>query len=89
MNKEIKQQIKSEFKMAIENLTGKVSLIQKAVEEIKKTGLNEDILFFAIQRSAQKFNKKYTPVSIADIRAIVSGINALESYMFPEEDERR
>lgn len=72
-------QISSDIK-ALETQTQAIS---KAVENLKKTGINEDVLVFMIQHSAKKYHSGI-PISAKYIRFILQGIGNVDKYMFPD-----
>lgn len=81
---------KTELEQKVEEFRSKITAIQKSVQQIKKTGMNENILYLIIQRSSQRFcsNRYSKPLSINDIKAIIAGIEDLPNYMFPPEDNQ-
>lgn len=66
--------------LALESQTRAIS---RAVEDLKKTGINEDVLVFIIQQSAKRFHSG-TPISAKYIRFILSGIGNVDKYLFPD-----
>jgi len=70
----------------VDEFRGKITAIQKAIRQIKRTGIEESILYLIIQRSSQRFQKsRYTsPISVGDIKAVIAGIENLQEYMFVE-----
>ena len=85
MKKKEREVIKKNFKEQINDFRQKAVALQKAVTELKAMGLNERVLMFAIQQAAQKHNNKYAPIGIAEIKAILQGLEGIENYLFPEE----
>ncbi len=67
-----------------------VGVIQEAVKEIKNTGLNEELIFYALHKVSNKnmsrprFGVKDT-ITITQIKAVLRGVSELKDYMFPEE----
>jgi len=70
----------------VDEFRGKITAIQKAIRQIKRTGIEESVLYLIIQRSSQRFQKsRYTnPISVGDIKAVIAGIENLQEYMFVE-----
>ena len=68
----------------IKALREKVFAIQEGVSELRHYGLRNDLIYHAIQKSSQKFNKSLKPIAIGDVKAIISGIENLYDYMFPK-----
>lgn len=68
----------------IKSLKEKVHAIQEGVCELRHYGLRDELIYHAVQRAAQKHNKSYTPISIGDVKAIMSGLEELHDYMFPK-----
>ncbi len=71
---------------AVEELKREVGILQHAVRELKASGINEDILLIAIQKSAKRF---YTgsPIRVKHIKWILKGLENLDEYLFLEEPE--
>lgn len=76
---------KTEIEKKVEEFRGKIVAIQKSIQQIKRTGISDSILYLIIQRSSQRFvsNKYSNPLAIGDVKAIIAGIEDLENYMFP------
>ena len=86
MKKREKEAVKKEFKDKIDELRKKAIAIQEGICQLKATGLNENVLYFAIQRASQRHNKSCAPIGIADIKAMMGGLQDIEKYLFPEEE---
>lgn len=67
----------------VKALEAQIQALSKAVESLKKTGLNEDVLIFIIQQSAKRFHSG-TPISAKYVRFILQGIGNVDKYLFPE-----
>ena len=81
---------KREFKENLEEFMRKASALGKAVEELKATGINERVLFFAIQQSSNRHLTKYgihSIISVSEIKAICAGLEGIREYLFPEDGE--
>ena len=78
---------KTELEKRIGEFRDKIAAIQKSIGQIKRTGINENILYLIIQRSSQRFitSGQMHPVTIGDVKAIIAGIEDLPEYMFPAE----
>jgi len=77
---------KTELEKKMDEFRKKVTAIQKAFQQIKRTGFNESVLVLLIQRNAQRFNSSSRkPISTIDVRAVMSGVETLEDYLFEEE----
>ena len=46
---------KIEIERKIDEFRDKIWAIQKAIQQIKRTGISEDILYMIIQKSGQRF----------------------------------
>lgn len=76
---------RTELEKRIDEFRKKVMAIQKAFQQIKRTGINESVLITIIQRNAERFNtNRRTPISAKDVRAVISGVETLEKYLFEE-----
>lgn len=71
----------------MEELKKKVLAIQEGVCELRATGLKDDLIYFAVQRAAQKHNKSYQAIGVGDIKAVMLGLEGLYEYMFPKTKE--
>jgi len=80
---------KKEFDISLETLHTQISALQKGLNLLRKTGINDDLLYIALQRCAQRhYSDRYNKtISIKIIRAVVSGIGDLGEYIFPSEEE--
>lgn len=77
-----------EFQESIDKLKEQISVLQKAIRSMKRTGLSENILYKAILSSANRYYKSTyfrKPITLKMIKAIVEGIENLEEYIFPPE----
>ena len=82
---------KTELETRVEEFRDKISAIQKSIRQIKRTGINENVLYLIIQRSSQRFlNTRYTKpfINISDVKAVIAGVEDLSNYMFAEEVEK-
>ena len=78
-----KKMKKTDFHAKIEETKDKVEALQKGVEELKQTGIKENVLFNLIKMSSQKHcSSSNHPLTIGDVRAIIKGIQSLKEYMF-------
>jgi len=71
----------------IAELKEMVKKLQEAVEDIRDTGIRESLLYTAIQRSAGLHGHPAKVIPISFIKGTLEGIEYLEGYMFPEEEE--
>ena len=78
----------NKFEQSVKDLKETVQAVQKGINDLKQSGLNEDLLIYAIQKAAQPFNHSYTQIKVGDIKAMISGIENLKSYIFPKENEK-
>ena len=85
MKKQEKEAVKKHFKERIDDFRKKALAVQEAVCELRATGLNEHVIYFAIQRASQKHNTSMSPIGVGDIKAIMQGLEGIEGYLFPEE----
>lgn len=85
MKKQEKDLLLKTFKDKLSELKQKTEALTEAFKSLKQTGINEDVLYFALQKCAQKYNTSYQPISIKDVRAICKGIEDIAEYLFPEE----
>lgn len=70
-----------EFKIQIES-------IQDGVRLIRESGISDDALYVLIQRASPTFggyNKKKPTIGM--IKAVMSGMDGLKDFVFPEEEE--
>lgn len=79
---------KKEFEISLQKLQKQISALRKAIIGLKATGLNESVLYHALQKCANKhYTQRYCKqIGIPMIRAIVEGIGDLEDYIFPPEE---
>jgi len=85
MGKE-KEELKRVFAEQINQLEEKVIALQKAVAELKTSGLNEKVILFAIQKASNKYYKGYPKIGIAEVKAIYRGLENVEKFLFPEKE---
>lgn len=81
MKKRKEKEPLAEFKQQIES-------IQTGVQLIRESGISDVALYVLIQRASPTFgsyNKKKP--SIGMIKAVMSGMDGLKDYVFPEEDD--
>lgn len=83
---------KTEFQQLMEELKSKIYSIQKAVAGLRKTGIDEKVLFKMIQDSAKKhyhptYGYKPTAITIKVVRAVIEGIEGLEEFVFPKDED--
>lgn len=64
----------------LQDMGEKVVAIQKAVRDLRETGIREDILIVIIQGAAG--NVKGKPVPVSFIKATLNGLDTLEDYVF-------
>ena len=69
----------------ISHLEKQVANINKAVQDLRETGIREEVIFLLIQKSAG--NVKFKPVPIKLVKAVVEGIESLEEYVFGDDQE--
>ena len=72
------------FDERIEDFKEKVDAIQKAVEELKATGIRESVLIYAIQQAANR-HRTGSPVTISSVKTILLGMEDISEYLFPED----
>ena len=72
----------------IKDMKTTINKIQKAVDELKASGINRNALYALIQRSAgsRPERMKSGPIPMAIVRAVCEGIEDLKDYVFPPED---
>ena len=83
---------KTEFQTRMDELKGKIEGISKAFAGLKKTGISENVLFKIIKDAA---NRQYdapkhgnrSPITIKMIEAVIAGVEGLEEYVFPTEED--
>ena len=75
-------------KISIDELKEQVDAIGKAVGDLKKTGMRESLLHYAIQRAAMKHHKG-GPIPITHVKFILMGMDSLKGFMFPNEKVRK
>jgi len=75
---------KEDFKAKVNELYKKAEAVSKAVEDLKKTGLNERVLHFAIMKASQKYYKAYPPLGMVEVKAICEGLLGIKEYLFPK-----
>ena len=81
MRKRKEKEPLAEFKQQIES-------IQIGVQLIRDSGISDDALFHLIQRASPSYGTRPAKkVSIKMIKAVMSGMDALKDYVFPEEDD--
>lgn len=79
--------MEKKFNSKIEGLKKQISALQKGVADLKASGIRENILFIAIQKSAGIHHGGNNPIPIGHIKNILEGIENLDSYLFPEEEK--
>lgn len=83
MNKKDKEALVNVFKDKIKDLGLKAEALQKAVKELKETGINENLLYHAIQCASQKYAPAYNKIGVGEVKAICKGIEGIKDYLFP------
>lgn len=73
------------FQQDIIELKKQIIALQHAVQSLKKTGINENVLVFIIQQAAKRYHTG-TPVSAKLIKYILKGLETLEEYLFKKEN---
>lgn len=76
-NKGLQEQVKEMRKIII--------AVQEGVCVLRATGLNEEVILYAIQRASPNAYRG-TAVPINLIRAVLQGVEKIEEYMFPPKD---
>lgn len=71
----------TEIQAKVDKLRKEVRSLRNAVKKLRETGLNEEVLLYAIKK-AEGSNMKTD-----DIKRIVFAIEDVENYLFPKEDE--
>ena len=67
-------------KEKFDELRDKIAALQGAVNELKETGINDDVLYLLIQKSSPG------RIPMDHIRLLIEGIGSLEEYVFGEAD---
>lgn len=76
INKTLAQQ----FKADIDKLEKELGAISAAVCQLKKSGVNIDVVAHIIQQSAKQHHTG-TPISLKHIKFLLKGIVELEAYL--------
>lgn len=69
--------------MQLEDLRKEVKSIDRAVKKLRSTGIREEALLHLIQRACPGTKKP----SMRTIRTVLEGMEALEDYVFGDDDE--
>lgn len=79
----------SEHSIVLAELQAEVEAISKAALEIRQSGISERALHLLIQHAAPKVHGKYKsqPIPLHIIRGVLDGMEALESFVFDEEEK--
>ncbi len=80
---------KTQLEKKFEEFQDKINAIQKAVKQIKKTGIKDVVLYGIIQKSSQRFypSRYSSPISMGQVKAIIEGIENLDEYVFEQEKD--
>jgi len=82
---------KTKLEEKFDEFRDKIIAIQKTVRQIKRSGISESVLYGIIQRNSQRYlNNRYAkPITISQVKAILSGIETLEEYVFEDIEDMK
>lgn len=80
MGREDEKNLRPDLKAQIIELRRQLTELSEAVQAIKKSGFNIDLLALAIQQSAKRFHTG-TPINLKHIRFILQGIGDMDAYL--------
>ena len=77
---------KQKFTESMEDVKGKIKAVQAGVKALQETGINDDVLYYMIQKASPSIGKGVhkAPVTIKSIKAIVQGLDRLYEVTFPD-----
>ena len=82
---------KKEFEISLQRLQRQIRALQKGINEIRATGINDVLLYQAIRACANKhYKERYSkPIGIPIIKAVVEGLGSLKDYIFPPDEQEK
>ena len=70
----------------LDELRPQIAAIQKGVDQLRKTGVREQVLLLLIQRASPMIGVPPRYPAIGAIKAVLEGMASLEEYVFGEDD---
>ncbi|MFA5163792.1 MAG: hypothetical protein WC441_04745 [Patescibacteria group bacterium] len=78
----------NQMQVKLKDLRYKVRALQKGINELKSTGIRESEIYQMVLRSANRFydspRKYQKPLSVVMVKAIISGVEHLEDFVYPD-----
>jgi hypothetical protein len=70
----------TEFQKKVDKLRKEVKSLRNAVKRLRETGLNEEVLLYAIKKA------EGSNMATDKIRRVVYALEDVETFLFPEEE---